>query len=107
MIRRPPRSTRTDTLFPYTTLFRSAAHARSLGAQAEHVTGVAQLRGALARARAADRSSVVVIDTDPRRTTEAGGWWWDVAVPEVSDRTEVNIARQAYEAGVPLKRNLP
>src|SRR3546814_6661423 len=27
MIRRPPRSTRTDTLFPYTTLFRSADHA--------------------------------------------------------------------------------
>src|SRR3546814_5801321 len=28
MRRRPPRSTRTDTLFPYTTLFRSAALAR-------------------------------------------------------------------------------
>src|SRR3546814_4468325 len=27
MIRQPPRSTRTDTLFPYTTLFRSAAEA--------------------------------------------------------------------------------
>src|SRR3546814_8808131 len=27
MIRRPPRSTRTDTLFPYTTLFRSVAAA--------------------------------------------------------------------------------
>src|SRR3546814_3590559 len=27
MIRRPPRSTRTDTLFPYTTLFRSIARA--------------------------------------------------------------------------------
>src|SRR3546814_10046647 len=27
MIRRPPRSTRTDTLFPYTTLFRSADYA--------------------------------------------------------------------------------
>src|SRR3546814_10536928 len=26
MIRRPPRSTRTDTLFPYTTLFRSGHH---------------------------------------------------------------------------------
>src|SRR3546814_5536220 len=26
MIRRPPRSTRTDTLFPYTTLFRSRPH---------------------------------------------------------------------------------
>src|SRR3546814_14818955 len=28
MIRRPPRSTRTDTLFPYTTLFRSIRHVR-------------------------------------------------------------------------------
>src|SRR3546814_11101567 len=28
MIRRPPRSTRTDTLFPYTTLFRSRPHRR-------------------------------------------------------------------------------
>src|SRR3546814_995173 len=28
MIRRPPRSTRTDTLFPYTTLFRSVAQTR-------------------------------------------------------------------------------
>src|SRR3546814_4407974 len=32
MIRRPPRSTRTDTLFPYTTLFRSAWMARRLNA---------------------------------------------------------------------------
>src|SRR3546814_8186439 len=30
MIRRPPRSTRTDTLFPYTTLFRSARHAAEI-----------------------------------------------------------------------------
>src|SRR3546814_7440444 len=30
MIRRPPRSTRTDTLFPYTTLFRSAFFAEVL-----------------------------------------------------------------------------
>src|SRR3546814_20100767 len=32
MIRRPPRSTRTDTLFPYTTLFRSQADAVVTGA---------------------------------------------------------------------------
>src|SRR3546814_11091660 len=31
MIRRPPRSTRTDTLFPYTTLFRAAEHLLGLG----------------------------------------------------------------------------
>src|SRR3546814_2397768 len=30
MIRRPPRSTRTDTLFPYTTLFRSAGAAKMI-----------------------------------------------------------------------------
>src|SRR3546814_3445423 len=31
MIRRPPRSTRTDTLFPYTTLFRSAVVGEEIG----------------------------------------------------------------------------
>src|SRR3546814_11000058 len=35
MIRRPPRSTRTDTLFPYTTLFRSVQRLQVAVAQAE------------------------------------------------------------------------
>src|SRR3546814_9590113 len=42
MIRRPPRSTRTDTLFPYTTLFRSADAARlanGLHPALEHAPG--------------------------------------------------------------------
>src|SRR3546814_8247994 len=41
MIRRPPRSTRTDTLFPYTTLFRSAVKAgtRRLGRRAPRLLG--------------------------------------------------------------------
>src|SRR3546814_7466110 len=38
MLRRPPRSTRTDTLFPYTTLFRSCARAASLYGLADHHT---------------------------------------------------------------------
>src|SRR3546814_12438853 len=37
MIRRPPRSTRTDTLFPYTTLFRSAANHRAREAPRQRV----------------------------------------------------------------------
>src|SRR3546814_14369958 len=41
MIRRPPRSTRTDTLFPYTTLFRSVRH--FLEAQAKTYPGTAQI----------------------------------------------------------------
>ena len=75
-----------------------AAHARSLGAASEKVTGVAELEQALARAAASDRSYVIVIDTDPIITTEAGGHWWDVAVPEVSPRAEVQAARREYVA---------
>src|SRR3546814_1754517 len=36
MIRRPPRSTRTDTLFPYPTLFRSAPHLSAAGSPCRH-----------------------------------------------------------------------
>jgi 3D-(3,5/4)-trihydroxycyclohexane-1,2-dione acylhydrolase (decyclizing) len=82
-----------------------AAHARSLGALAEQVDALGELESAVARARNANCTTVIVIRTDPRRTTEAGGWWWDVAVPAVSDRPAVNAARAAYEAGVRQKRD--
>jgi len=74
------------------------AHAESLGAIAEKVPGIAELEAALVRARAARRTAVVVIETDPAVATAAGGHWWDVAVPEVSDRAEVRAARASYEA---------
>jgi 3D-(3,5/4)-trihydroxycyclohexane-1,2-dione acylhydrolase (decyclizing) len=73
------------------------AHAESLGAIAEHVSGIAELESALARARGNDRTTVLVIDTDPMASTEAGGHWWDVSVPETSDRAEVRAARAQYE----------
>src|SRR3546814_5801727 len=40
MIRRPPRSTRTDTLFPYTTLFRSLRRSRRSRPEALAANGV-------------------------------------------------------------------
>src|SRR3546814_4683844 len=51
MIRRPPRSTRTDTLFPYTTLFRSPVPARwrwwsTWPASISATTGSTSTRGA-------------------------------------------------------------
>src|SRR3546814_20539711 len=60
MIRRPPRSTRTDTLFPYTTLFRSLAdrlprkgeHSKAARRQVEQL-GVERILPRLAKARAA------------------------------------------------------
>ena len=75
-----------------------AAHATSLGAIAEHVQGIAELEAALQRAFSAQRTSVVVLRTDPRIATEAGGHWWEVGVPEVSDRPAVNAARADFEA---------
>src|SRR3546814_18888977 len=39
MIRRPPRSTRTDTLFPYTTLFRSLGEAAIVAAALRDLRG--------------------------------------------------------------------
>jgi 3D-(3,5/4)-trihydroxycyclohexane-1,2-dione acylhydrolase (decyclizing) len=73
-----------------------AAHAASLGAQSVHVRDVAELKAALQRARAAATTQVIVIDTSPWRTTEDGGCWWEVAIPEVSQRAEVNAARERY-----------
>src|SRR3546814_13339824 len=46
MIRRPPRSTRTDTLFPCTTLFRSNDYPRGISVQAKTmVMDIQQRRG--------------------------------------------------------------
>ena len=73
------------------------AHARSLGAHASRVRDLAGLAGALAAARKADRTAVLVIETDSAASTTAGGHWWDVAVPEVSERAEVRAARGRYD----------
>jgi 3D-(3,5/4)-trihydroxycyclohexane-1,2-dione acylhydrolase (decyclizing) len=68
------------------------AHARSLGCLAEEVEGVDELEGAFERARAADRTTVLVIRTAPHDWTP-GGAFWEVGVPEVTSRDEVRAAR--------------
>src|SRR3546814_2011604 len=66
MIRRPPRSTRTDTLFPYTTLFRSTLAAtwfhppasRQIGQPVPEIgTEAARLTGAVLEARSEGRKA--------------------------------------------------
>ncbi len=81
-----------------------AAHAASLGAQSIKVKGIGELEDALKKARKADRSTVIVIDTDPLASTDAGGHWWDVAVPEVSVREQVKSARKDYETALAAQR---
>ena len=73
------------------------AHAESMGAIAVKVSSITDLEQAIEASKKNDRTSVIVIDTDPLITTDEGGHWWDVAVPEVSPRPQVNKARAAYE----------
>ncbi len=75
------------------------AHARAMGANAVKVANIAELEAEMQKAKTATIPTVIVIDTDPMPGTGAGGTWWDVAVPEVSNRTEVTEARKAYEVG--------
>jgi 3D-(3,5/4)-trihydroxycyclohexane-1,2-dione acylhydrolase (decyclizing) len=74
-----------------------AKHAASLGAVSEKVSGIEELQAAFLRAKAADRSYVIVIDTHPYEWTE-GGAWWEVGVPEVSNREQVLVARAELDA---------
>src|SRR3546814_7643698 len=72
MIRRPPRSTRTDTLFPYTTLFRSAV-SRDGGYEADHGRRFPVcLKAPLVRI-AGGRGAVYFGAHDPRHHLECGG----------------------------------
>ena len=73
-----------------------AQHAASLGAIAEKVANLGELAAALQRAKAADRTSVVVIDTDPGPSTAEGGTWWDVPVASETDNPDVARAFKNY-----------
>ena len=81
-----------------------AAHAASMGALSRKVSSIAELETALQETESNDRTTVIVIDTDPLVTTDEGGHWWDVAVPEVSDRPQVNAAREAYVKALKAQR---
>ena len=75
-----------------------AQHARSMGAQAVQVADVAALKAAMAAARVASTTQVIVINTTHTRSTDDGGCWWEVAIPEVSGRAEVTSAHGQYLA---------
>jgi 3D-(3,5/4)-trihydroxycyclohexane-1,2-dione acylhydrolase (decyclizing) len=82
-----------------------AANAESLGADVLRATTVAELRVALAKARAADRTTAVYVETDPLAPVPSSESWWDVPVAATSTLQSTAHARSAYEAAKQGQRN--
>src|SRR3546814_3945626 len=107
MIRRPPRSTRTDTLFPYTTLFRSQ-HARIVAGEGP----TSAVRPVLARRQADDaQPGLRVAESLDRRVPPVV-----VLGPQLfakSDRSEEHtselqsLMRNSYAVFCLKKKNIP
>src|SRR3546814_11943557 len=94
MIRRPPRSTRTDTLFPYTTLFRSTLPStmrRSVSAEAEAMS----LASGMSWTRAESEPGQISQPQERSASRETPAW-----------RTTGMQPTQSYR-NVRMKSNLP
>src|SRR3546814_16529219 len=120
MIRRPPRATRTDTLFPYTTLFRSRLRGRANVHELDRVRRAGRGYG---RARAVlDTVEAGLLDLHPGDRTAAAGRIRPQFRPAAvrsgdDDRSLVRDEAMAFDQqfvagprasqGVPLESRLP
>jgi 3D-(3,5/4)-trihydroxycyclohexane-1,2-dione acylhydrolase (decyclizing) len=76
------------------------AHARSMGANAETVANPAALAEAFRRAKAATKTSVIVMQVDPHEGwTTQGHAWWEIGTAEISDSAAVRAKHAEVEAG--------
>jgi 3D-(3,5/4)-trihydroxycyclohexane-1,2-dione acylhydrolase (decyclizing) len=76
------------------------AHAKSMGANAETVTSISDLKQAFARAKTSPRTYVISLKVDAYDgwTTE-GHTWWEVGSPEISTSKSITKAHAKIEAG--------
>jgi 3D-(3,5/4)-trihydroxycyclohexane-1,2-dione acylhydrolase (decyclizing) len=82
-----------------------AANARSLGAHAIRACSLEALKQALEEAKASDRITVIVTETEPGVGVPGYESWWDVAVAEVSGIEAVREARGRYEEARRMERH--
>jgi 3D-(3,5/4)-trihydroxycyclohexane-1,2-dione acylhydrolase (decyclizing) len=81
------------------------AHARAMGAVAETVATPADLAEAFQRAKASDRTHVIVMQVDPYEGwTTQGHAWWEIGTAEVSDSADVRAKHAEVEAGRACQR---
>ncbi|HLH75136.1 MAG TPA: thiamine pyrophosphate-dependent enzyme, partial [Chloroflexota bacterium] len=74
-----------------------AANARSFGAHVITARTIAEFKEALQEAHQTDRTTVVVVETDPAVRVPGYESWWDVPVAEASQVDKVREARHQYE----------
>src|SRR3546814_11160939 len=103
MIRRPPRSTRTDTLFPYTTLFRSA-RTRAVYAVDEHRDRAFEARVVADGADAADTRRTIGFRTGRRNEPRRGALVQLANVVRAADLPRFGAHRRNPERPVGPKR---
>jgi 3D-(3,5/4)-trihydroxycyclohexane-1,2-dione acylhydrolase (decyclizing) len=76
------------------------AHARAMGAIAVTVASPAALSEAFLRAKAADKTTVIVMQVDPYEGwTTQGHAWWEIGTAEISGTPDVNARHAEVEAG--------
>ena len=81
-----------------------AANAASLGLDVLRARSVAELREALAAARASDRATCVYVETDTGKSAPPAEAWWDVVVAETSERPAARRARERYDRQAAQRR---
>ncbi|MGW5433151.1 3D-(3,5/4)-trihydroxycyclohexane-1,2-dione acylhydrolase (decyclizing) [Streptomyces sp. NPDC004059] len=79
-----------------------AANASSLGADVLHATSVEEFRSAMEKAKAADRTTVVHVETDLHGPNPPAHGWWDVPVSQTS---ALDTTQEAYETYADRKRH--
>ncbi|HVR89261.1 MAG TPA: 3D-(3,5/4)-trihydroxycyclohexane-1,2-dione acylhydrolase (decyclizing) [Candidatus Limnocylindria bacterium] len=81
-----------------------AANAASLGARAVRVRSITELRAALADAKAATETTVIVIETDRSVSVPSYDAWWEVVPAEISEQDGVRRARTEWAAAKKTQR---
>ena len=82
---------------PFATDF--VQHAAAMGAMTERAETASDLAAAFRRAKAADRTSVIVMRVDAYEGwTDKGHAWWEVGTPEISAHETIRTARAEIEA---------
>lgn len=81
------------------------AHAASMGAHAEKVANPEELGAAFKRAKASDKTFVIVMEVDPYQGwTTQGHAWWEVGTPHISGNERLRKAHEDWEASRPKQR---